>query len=228
MTFPLALIGMAGGMASQAAGGAQNAAATKEGAQTQAAIEAMNRQFQKEVWDAEMGRRKPYYDAGLRNLPQLMAASQYRNDPTQSAAYRAQYGFGENALRGAGLGDSATLRYLSQGGGDAEREASYNRLLDLERIGLGASESAGSGAQNYANAVSNSLMTAGNAMGQGYAGAAAKREGAYQNALGQASSIPAYYAQLNYTQQNAGGGYRNGGGYYNGYRVNDPNAQFYD
>lgn len=204
-----ALIPAIAGMASQAAGGAQAAAATVEGAQTQADIEAMNREFQEELFNKELERNRPRYEAGLeKGLPQFKNILKTgRVDLEKMPAYRAQRKMGENALSRFGADSPFARNRLSERLGVAENEATKARLNDLLQLSLGASGSAGQGAANFANAASTGYANIGNVLAGGNQQAAQQRQSTYGNLAGQIGSIPAYISQRNYLNQGSGNPY---------------------
>jgi hypothetical protein len=194
------LIAAGAGMLAQGIGGNQAAESTVTGARTQADIERMNRDFQRQLFDAEMERLQPRYQAGTqRGLPLLgQYLSQGRVDQSQMPLYQMQRGRGLQGLQDEGMDNPFTRSYFTEGLDAAENEAGYSRLGDLLQIALGASGSAGAGAQNFASGLSTSFMNQGNALSRGQAGGDAIRGSMYGNLAGQASGIPAYLSQSNY------------------------------
>jgi hypothetical protein len=188
------------GMGAQAAGGAQAASSTKEGARTQAGIEAMNRRFQEDLFKEEMGRLQPRHQMGTERVLPLLGDYLNRGqiDLNNMPLYQAQRGWGTSALQGQGMNDPFTMNRFNQGLTATENEASYGRLSDALQLAMGASAAAGQGSQNYASGLASSFLNEGNALAGGRAGAARTRQGMYGNLAGQASSIPAYMSQSNY------------------------------
>lgn len=197
MAFPFMLIPLIAGMAGQAAGGLQSSADTIEGAQTQAAIEAISREFGKEIFEQDLERQAPYYEAGTeKGLPLMlqllqqggMDQEQLQNMPL----YNMQMSAGMQGLEQAGASNPFSQNYFTQSLGAAENNAIPSRLRDLLQFGLGSSESAGQGAQNYATTQAESLLTGGNVLAQGAARGNQIRRGMYDELSGQIGNIPSY------------------------------------
>lgn len=189
-----ALAPMIASMASQAAAGNASAAGSVDAAETQAAIDAMNRRFQMEQFNKEMERSKPYYDMGLSNLPQLqnyMQTGQMSLD--DKPLYRMQQREGTNALNSLGLpGQFAQNRFQSAlKAGEGER--AYDRLLDTQRVGMGGTALAGQSTANYGSALANLGMSTGNALARGAAGQSQALESSYRGIADAVSSLPAAY-----------------------------------
>lgn len=197
-----AMIPAIAGMAGQAAGGRQQRAATIEGAETQAEIERMNRDYQRELFEKEQARQKPYYEMGLQNaLPMVdKYLQQGQVSQEQMPLYRMQKDAGLNALAEQNVGGYGRERFM-EGLNATEQDATYNRLMDALKFGLGASSAAGAGASNFAGSYMNSLARGNRALSAGESRAASQRQSMYSNLAGQASSIPAY-SYLQNTQTN--------------------------
>jgi hypothetical protein len=102
MAFPFVA---AAGMGMQAAGAEQARESTVEGAQAQADIERLNREFQKKLFDEEMARLQPRLDTATQQGLQLM--QQYEQagqiDQSQMPLYGMQLQAGQDLLREQGM-----------------------------------------------------------------------------------------------------------------------------
>lgn len=192
-------IPMVAGMGASALGSQQAAASTIEGAETQAGIEALNRQYQRKLFDEQVAAQQPYMEAGYAAQPYL---EEYRTeggrDLSQNALFQNQDRLGREGLAVSGHNLPATQNYFSRLQNATGQDPAYQRLLDLQRIGLGSAEQAGTYAQQQGNALAQSYGTAANALMRGEGSAAAQRGSMYRDVAGQVGSIPAY---LDYTRR---------------------------
>jgi len=199
---PAAIIGSSL-LGSEAAG---NAADVQAGAANRAA-DLQYKQYQENV-----ERQKPFYEAGVNALPELIAASKYTPFGMQQFQQDPGYGFrlkeGQQALdrsaaaRG-GLISGAALKAATRYGQDmgsqeytnafnryqVERAARLNPLQSLTGMGQTTANTLGSAGQNMATNVGEAYMGGANARASGYVGQA--------NAL--TSGLGTY---LNYRQGN--------------------------
>lgn len=184
-------------MGAEAVGSQQAADARIEGSQTSAEIQQLNRDFQESLFQDQMARLEPRHDvAATRGLEMMeQYADTGEMDLESSPYYRMQRDAGISGLEGAGYGDNpyAEQQFMDALGA-AETDAGYARLSDLMQIGMGASSSAGAGAQNFATQMGQSYGQTGAALAGGQMGAGQIRNSMYSNLAGQASSIPAYYS----------------------------------
>lgn len=217
-----ALIPAIAGMASQAAGSAQAQASTIEAAKSQAYAADLAQKFQKEMLNKELKKLKPYSDVGLkRGLPFMqqileqgdlsagtgMAGTGKPGELTLSDMpfYRMQRGAGLQALEEAGFGGSDYVRNQYLGDlGTAENAATRARLQDLLSIGLGASGSAGQGAQSYATQTGQRMSSLANILSSAQSQRSLIEQQGINRLGGQISSIPSYLYQQNRGQR---GGY---------------------
>ena len=187
------LAGMAGGAAGQEAG----AASTVEGAKAQAEIEAMNRAYQRKVFEEQKAMHQPYYEAGLEAQPVLeQFRTQGRADLSQNPLYQMQQSRMAEGLDMAGGVRPGSREYAQNVMAASSQEPAYQRALDLQRVGWGQAGQAGMQATNLGGALAQSYQTGANAMMRGTGQAAQQRQGLYGDVAGQVGSMPAYYDYL--------------------------------
>jgi len=182
------------GIAADAIGREQEAQATEEGAKVQAKLEEINRKYQRKIFDEQVARQLPFYEEGRKALPML---EQYRTEGGRDLAgnplYDMQLEQGLSGLQESGHtrpGTASNFRNMLNAG---SQQPAYNRLLDLQRVGLGASGQAGNYAENLGGALTQSYQRGGNALWAGEAQSNQQRESMYSNALGQLGNAPANY-----------------------------------
>lgn len=201
MPLPLALLGMGTSIAGSAAGGAAAGAATEEGAKTQLAIDRLNRQFQGEMFEEQIAQQQPYLDLGTQAAPMLgqMVNDPDSFDPSGLPAYQFQ---DENMqqMMGEKFGSPSlgVMGGLRKRLGVQERESTKNRLYDLMKIGMGASETAGQSGSVTANALSNAMMQSAGIRGDLQSQLYNQRQGMANQAVQGIGAIPAYQAYQNY------------------------------
>lgn len=202
MPFPIALVAAAGSAAMGAAGSNAAMAATKEGAQSQANVEEMSRQYQRKLFDEEMERLRPYHETAVQEGLPLM--QQYLSeggiDQSQMPLYNMQMDAAMSGLEGQGVGDYGMNRYRDSLSA-AENDAGYARLQDMMQIGMGASGAAGQGAGNFATGQAQSFINSGNALARANMQANNMQNSMYGDLADQFSSIPAYASQRAYNNQ---------------------------
>jgi len=190
----LALLSTGAGLGAQAAGGAAAGAATEQGAETQAAIEKLNQAYRKKIFDEQMARLMPYQQAGVnQGLPLLSQYLSGNVDLSSMPLYNMQKTAGETGLKQQGMANPFVMNYFNEGLNAAENQAGRGRFSDLLQLSLGASQNAGQGAQNYANALSNSFVNTGNSLSSGTMNANNIRQSAYGDIAGTVGGIPAAY-----------------------------------
>ena len=194
----MAMIAGAAGLAGGAAGSEANNAATVEGAQTQADIEAMNRAYQRKLFDEQQANQQPYYQAGYDANPLL---NQFRTqggiDLSNNPLFQMQQRLGSEGLQMAGQTRPGTQEYFNAMNNATSQTPAYQRLLDLQKVGLGSADTAGSYANNQGNALASSYMTGGNAMASGAINSGHQRQSLYSNLAGGAANLPAYLSYNN-------------------------------
>jgi len=221
---PAAIIGssLLGSDAARSAGNIQADAANR-------AADLQYKQYQENV-----ERQKPFYEAGVNALPELIAASKYTPFGMQQFQQDPGYGFrlkeGQQALdrqaaaRGgliSGGALKAAQRYGQEMGSQeytnafnryqAERQARLGPLQSLTGMGQTTAQQIGAAGQNYAGSSANIAGNMANAVGESYAGAANARASGY---LGQANALAGGLGTyLNYSQgQNMINSMRGSGG----------------
>jgi len=209
-----------GGIASNRAAGAQADA-------SQYAAELQFRQYRE---NAE--RQKPFYEAGVNALPELVAASRYtpfnydtyQQDP--GVAFRLQQGvdaLDRSAAARGGLLSGNQLRGVTEFGQNfgtqeytnafnryqMERQARLNPLQSLTGMGQTTANTIGAAGQNMATNVGNDMQAGANARASGYIGTANAVSGGIGQYLNynQAQSNAAFQNQLlnRFMPQNSGG-----------------------
>lgn len=186
-----AAIPMIASMGAQAMGTLSGAEATIEGAEASANIEKLKRDYATKVFDEDIDRLKPFYDAGVQAGVKYGDAITNRLDPTKSGAYQAKLGLISEDLAGQ-------PEYVREGAieklGAIEGEKQKGRLMDLQQIGLGAAGSAGTSRLNLGNILAQSYGLTGmtEAGAKQYGGE--ERQSAWNVAASQISGLPSYFA----------------------------------
>lgn len=191
-----ALIPALAGMASQAAGAEAGAAATVEGAKTQAAISQLGQDYQKRLLDKELAMTEQDRALGYAALPAFQKYLYEREAP----------GGGLTEMRGQLMGEALsdlrpevqrTVRDRAMAG---EQESAYGRLLDMIRVGQGEAASAGQAYGGQSAALSNLLMQRGARGSEALRSAAEQRQGMSRGIATALGDIPAYAQQQRYLQ----------------------------
>jgi hypothetical protein len=191
------LIPAIAGMASQAAGAEAGAAATVEGAKTQAEIQQMGTDFQREMLEKELEMTAADRAMGYAALPGIQRYVYGRQAPEGGLSrFRGE-------LMGEALSDlrPEVQEAVRQRASAGEEEQAYGRLLDMARIGQGQAASAGQAYGGYSNALANLLMQTGARGGEALRQAAETRQGISTGIAGTLGDIPAYMKQQRYIQQ---------------------------
>lgn len=163
--------------------------AIKEGAASTARMEDMNRKFQEEVFRKNIEMQKPFYEAGKAAIQPYQDAILNKSNPMASGLAQFQKGQLGKSLSGAPeyVKKMAMDRLTAEEG---EREKA--RLLDLQRIGLGASGSAGQSAANLGGALAQSYGVSGRAEAGAIMGDQMAKQNMWVQALDTLSGLPAY------------------------------------
>jgi len=171
------------------AGQYQQNKAIGEGAASTAKIEDMNRAFQEQVFKRNMELQKPFYEAGKAAIEPYAEAIKNKRDPMLSGLAQFQKGQLEKSLSGAPeyIKKMALDRLSAE-----EGERSKSRLLDLQRIGLGASGSAGQSAVNLGGALAQSYGVSGAANANSIMEQNRVRQNMWGQTLDTLSGLPAY------------------------------------
>ena len=174
-------------------------------AQTESANTAANAQnnataMQKQIYDEEVKRNKPFYDVGVNAIPDYLKMLNGGYDMKESPS--AQYSLTQGtktlnrqlASRGLlGSGNAAQrLSELSSGVAANDYSQQYSRMLDALKLGTGASASMGAASSTYGNSLESGAQNLGNiAMNSGAARASlySGMGGASGSALGTGLNI---------------------------------------
>jgi len=152
----------------------KSASATKSAANQQAATASDTLTAQKELYDADVARNKPFYDLGVGSIPtmQSMVSGNYNMNQSPAARYELQQGSKtlnrQLAARGLVGSGNASQRFAELSAGVAAKDYNdqYNRILDQIKIGTGASAQTGQSSSTYNSAVGQYGANVANAQGQ--------------------------------------------------------------
>jgi hypothetical protein len=186
--------------------------------------------LQRQQYEENVARQKPFYDVGVNALPELVAASKYTPfDMTQFQAdpgYAFRLSEGQKALERSaaargGLLSGATGKALvrfGQESGSQEYTNSFNRYLAERAAKLNPLQSLTGMAQTTANTLGNAGQTMASNVGEAIGSGAAARASGY---VGGANALTGGLGQyLNYTNnQNLANALAS-----RGYGLSDPNA----
>ena len=190
----MAWIAAVAGMGASALGKQQAGEATIEGAETEAGIAKLDRHYQRKIFDEGIEAQEPYMEAGYAALPYL---EEFRTtggmDLSGNALNQKQDRLGREGLALSGHNLPATQNYFTELQNASGQDPAYQRLLDMQRIGLGSAGTAGTYAQNQGNALSSSYQNAGNALMRGTGMEGAQRSSMFSNAAAQAGAMPSYF-----------------------------------
>lgn len=200
------------------AAGAQTYAADQQ-AQTAADTLAL----QKEMYDADVERNRPFYELGVEALPTMrsMVSGNYNMQESPAARYELQQGTRSlnRQLQARGLlgGGNAAMRLAELSSGIAAKDYNdqYNRLLDQIKVGTGASASMGQSSGNYNSAIGQYGQTVGNAQaqsGQARAALYAGQAGQLNNTINTGINTFGALNSLSNGYNNANSAYNSGSG----------------
>lgn len=170
-----------------------NAYSANKASQTQSEASDKAIQLQERQYAENVARQKPFYEAGVNALPELIAASRYKNFDMSQFQQDPGYGFrlseGQKALERSaaargGLISGGALRAATRYGQDmgsqeytnafnryqAERQARLNPLQSLTGMGQTTANTIGGAGQNMASNVGEAYMGGANARASGYMG----------------------------------------------------------
>lgn len=185
------LISTAGAIYSEYRGTKKVAEMTEEGAREQAEVERLKRGYAQKIFEEDIERQRPFYEAGVKAGVKYPEAITNRLDPTQSGAYKLQREMIEKDLATA---PEYVRRDSLQRLEAIEAEKQKERLLDLQKIGLGAAGVAGTGGMSLTNVLSQSYGIQGQATASAMQTAAEQRQSAWNVAASQIMGLPAYLA----------------------------------
>lgn len=219
---PAAMVGssLLGAFTANRAGESQADAATRS-AQLQADASRYAADLQQKQYEENVGRQKPFYEAGVNALPELVSASRYTPFGMDQFTADPGYGFrlseGQKALERSaaargGLISGGALKAATRFGQEmgsqeytnafnryqTEREARLGPLRTLTGMGGTTASNLGSAGQTMASNVGNYGMQGAAATGEGYLGSANARASGYMGMSNAAQSGLGTY--LDYTQ----------------------------
>jgi len=181
------------------------AKAQTDAAKTNSATADRALQQQKDIYDQEVARNKPFYDSGVTGVINLnkMVNGGYAMEESPAAKYQLTQGtkslnrqLSARGLLGSGNA-SQRLAELSSGIAANDYDKQYSRLLDQVKIGTGASASAGAASQTLSNAIGqNSAAVQQNTTQSGAARAALYSGLSGANAQAMGTGLNAYRSGL--------------------------------
>jgi hypothetical protein len=196
---------MIASMGAQAMGAETARVSTVEGAKSQARIEAMKREYMTKMFDEDIERLKPFYEAGKSAGVMYGDAVRNKLDPTKTGTYQQISKMISPELEGAPeyVKEEAFERL-----GAMEQQRQKSRLMDIQQIGLGSAGSAGTSGMNLGRTLAQSYGLSGGVMAQGAQSGAEQRQSMYNVAATQLGGMPSYFASGRQTpqqpQQNVG------------------------
>lgn len=200
---------MLASMGAGAAGSAEGRTATVDGAKSQAKIETIKREYMTKMFNEDIERLQPFYEAGKSAGVMYGDAIKNKLDPTKTGTYNQIDKMIGSDLEGAPeyVREEAFERL-----GAMEQQKQKSRLMDIQQIGLGSAGSAGTAGLNLGNTLAQSYGLSGNVMAQGMQSGANQRQSMWNNAATQLGGMPSYFGSGNGNQQptNSGMGYQGG------------------
>lgn len=172
-------------------GAVMGSEATEEAASQSASAQNNATAAQERIYQQQRADFEPYRQVGLGAIPMLQDAVTGTWRPNESPAAKYQLEKGNTALmralgaRGQAGGGGAAIKLadLSKNVAASDYQDQYNRLLDLVKIGTGASSATGAAAQTLSNAYGVGAANLGNIYNQ----AGANRASLYSG-MGNASA----------------------------------------
>ena len=186
-----AAIPMIASMASSAAGAESARASTVAGAKSQARIETMKREYMQKMFDEDIERLKPFFEAGQKAGVMYGDAVRNKLDPTKTGTYQQI----SKMIGGDLEGSSEFVKENTFGRlGAMEQQRQKSRLMDLQQIGMGSAASAGTSGMNLGQTLAQSYGISGGAMATGMQSSSNQRQSMYNKAITGISEIPSYVA----------------------------------
>jgi hypothetical protein len=144
--------------------------ATRSAANTAADAQNTATAQAKELYQAEVERMSPFYEAGKAQLPtyQRMLSGDYSMKESPAAQYQLEKGTKamNRALASRGLSGSGNaaqrLTELNQSVASSDWNAQYSRILDALKLGTGASASMGAASNTFGNQSQTAATNLGN------------------------------------------------------------------
>jgi len=218
---PAAIVGssVVSAFTANRAAGEQADAATRA-AEVQSAASRYAADLQQKQYEENVGRQKPFYEAGVNALPELVSASRYTNfGPEQFQAdpgYAFRLSEGTKALERSaaargGLISGGALKAATRFGQEMgsneytnafnryqqEREARLGPLRTLTGMGTTTASNLGAAGQTNAANIGNYGMAGANATAEGYMGAANARASGYMGGYNAINSGLTNYLNYN-------------------------------
>jgi hypothetical protein len=222
MSWVAAVIGASGLLGAYSANRAtsEQADAATRAAEIQAGASRYAADLQQKQYEENVGRQKPFYEAGINALPELVSASKYTNfgmdQFTADPGYAFRLAEGQKALersaaKRGGLISGGALKAATQYGQDmgsqeytnafnryqTEREARLGPLRTLTGMGGTTASNLGAAGQTMASNVGNLGMAGATATGEGYLGAANARASGYMGGYNAVNSGLTNYLNYN-------------------------------
>lgn len=232
---PLSWIGPAVSVATSLFGASQQ----RKAAQTQADAATSAAQLQYQQYLDSVERQKPFYEAGVNALPELVAASRYKpfgmDQFQQDPGYAFRLAEGQKALERSaaargGLISGGALKAATRYGqdmGSQEYTNAFNRYQAERAATLKPLQSLAGMSQTSAETTGNLGANAVNQMGQDYMGAANARASGY---IGTANTLTKGINNLvgSFTGKGFGGGGGGAGvGYANAAGINPASGEYF-
>lgn len=161
------------------------------GAKSLAATEAENRKFQLETFNKMVEKQKPFIEAGKEAIPLYSEAIRGRGGPMEGGLAQMQKGMIEEDT--GSMTDH--IKKISMQRLEAEEGERYKgRLSDMQKIGLGASGSAGQSAVNLGGALAGSYVRGGSALSEARMASGINRQNMWLQAAQSLSGLPSYFS----------------------------------
>lgn len=177
--------------------------ATEQAAETSASAQREAMGIAKDIYGQEVERMKPFYEAGVKYLPEYekMLSGGYDMKESPAAQYQLQQGTKalNRSLASRGLSRSGNaaqrLAELSSGIAASDWQAQYGRIIDALKLGTGASSSMQQSGSSLTNATQQGASNLANIAMQQGANMASLYTGQSANAINAASAgLKAYQA----------------------------------
>lgn len=215
-----ALLPMVLSVGTQVLGGKTATDAAVEGAESQASMEQANREFQHKTFNEMIEKQKPFIEAGREAVPLYAEAVRGRGEPMTGGLAQMQ----KRLLEEDTGSMTGHIRKITQQRLEAEEGERYKgRLMDMQKIGLGSSASAGQSAVNLGGALAGSYAREGNIMAQSRVSEAIGKQNLWLETAQSLSGLPSFFSAK------SGGGTTGGSGMegYTGALTNPMDTGYY-
>jgi len=166
------------------------------GAESQAKIEKMSRDYQNRVFKEGYKQQEPFMKAGVEALPLYQRAVSGDAQETGIGAMERRMVEKETSSMSDHVRNVTAQKMEAEGA-----EKTKGRLMDIMQIGLGQSGAAGRSAINLGSSLAGSLQRGGSALASATMAGNIGRQNMYMGALEQLSGLPAYMAMRPSTPQ---------------------------